>query len=93
MARNDTEKEAAVVDNKPRKPLTQIQQERITNKKNALEKALLTDKVRYKSTCDSKRFHDFLQSRLPFWESKKDKTFHAKNMYEKTKSILSDFEF
>lgn len=91
MARNDTEKEAAVIDNKPRKPLTQIQQERITNKKKALEKALLADKVRFKSSCDSQRFQEFLQSRLTFWETKKDKTFHAKNMYEKTKTILTNF--
>ena len=93
MARNDTEKVADIKDTKPRKTLSELQEERVACKKKALEKALLADKVRYKSTCDSKKFHDFLQHRLSLWETKKEDTFHAKTMYEKTRAILTDFEF
>jgi len=93
MARNDTEKtESTTKDTGPRKSITELEQDRITIKKNAIEKALLTEKVRYKSTCDSQRFQHFLQSRLSFWETKKHKTFYAKNMFEKTKKILTDFK-
>lgn len=95
MARNDTEKnnqEISTTKERQRKSLSQIEQERIEKRRTVIEKALLADKVRYKSSCDSAKFQDFLQNKLTFWETKKDKTFHAKNMFEKTKAILTDFK-
>jgi hypothetical protein len=54
-----------------------------------MEEALKGEKVRYKSHCDSKKFKKFLEDRLTIWDELKDKTFHGKKMYEKTKSIIS----
>lgn len=89
MARNDTE--ATKQESGSRKSVAEIQEYRSENRKRVIEKALLADKVRYKSSCDSTRFQEFLQSRLSFWDLKKEDTFHAKKMYEKTKAILADF--
>ncbi len=90
MARNDTE--ATKQESGSRKSAAEIHEHINENRKKVIEKALLADKVRYKSSCDSTRFQDFLQSRLSFWELKKEETFHAKRMYEKTKAILDDFQ-
>ena len=54
-----------------------------------MEEALKGEKVRYKSRCDSEKFKKFLEDRLTIWDELKDKTFHGKKMYEKTKSIIS----
>lgn len=90
MARNATE--ATKQESGSRKSVSEIQEYRNEIRKKVIEKALLADKVRYKSSCDSTGFQDFLQSRLSFWELKKEETFHAKRMYEKTKAILADFQ-
>ena len=54
----------------------------------AMEKA---EKVCYKSNCDSKKFKKFLEGRLTIWNELKDKTFYAKNMYEKTNTLLENW--
>jgi hypothetical protein len=53
--------------------------------------ALKGEKVRYKSHCDSEKFKKFLEDRLTIWEGEKDKTFHGKKMYEKTKTLLDNW--
>lgn len=58
-------------------------------KMKAMEKALQGEKVRYKSNRDPERFKDFLEYRLTIWEDLKDKTFHGKRMYEKTKEVIA----
>lgn len=58
----------------------------------AMEEALKGEKVRYKSNCDSDRFKDFLEDRLTFWVGEKDKTFHGKRMYEKTKTLIDNWD-
>ena len=92
MARNDTEQDTSHKDTAPRKTYAELEKERSIRKKKVLDQASLADKVRYESTCDSRRFRTFLESRLPIWEAQKDKTFHAKRMYEKTAAILTDFK-
>jgi len=57
----------------------------------AMEEALKGEKVRYKSNCDSDKFKDFLEDRLTIWEGEKDKTFHGKGMYEKTKTLIDNW--
>lgn len=59
------------------------------SRRAAVEKALTGEKVRYKSDRDPERFKEFLKHRLTIWEDLKDKTFHAKRMYEKTAEILN----
>jgi hypothetical protein len=56
-----------------------------------MEEALKAEKVRYKSHCDSEKFKKFLEDRLTIWEGEKDKTFHGKKMYEKTKTLLDNW--
>lgn len=58
----------------------------------ALERALQTDKVRYKSSVPPQKFINFLEGRLHIWEQLKDKTFHGKRMFEKTNEILSSLK-
>jgi hypothetical protein len=53
----------------------------------ATEKALRAEKVPYRSDCDSEKFKD----RLTNWEGEKDKTFHGKKMYEKTKTLIDNW--
>jgi|TARA_B110000444_G_scaffold261421_1_gene313367 hypothetical protein len=50
--------------------------------------ALQSEKVRYKSKCNPDRFKEFLEHRLTIWDDLKDKTFHGKRMYNKTKEVL-----
>ena len=61
-------------------------------KQVAIEKALQGEKVRYKSASSPERFKTFLEHRLAIWDELKDKTFHGKRMYNKTKEILTNFE-
>ena len=57
----------------------------------ATEEALKGEKVRYKSNCDSDRFKDFLEDRLTIWEGEKNSTFHGKRMFEKTKTLIDNW--
>jgi len=56
-----------------------------------MEEALKAEKVRYKSHCDSKKFKKFLEHRLTIWDELKDKTFYAKRMHEKTKTLVENW--
>ena len=58
----------------------------------ATSKALEGEKVRYKSHCDSEKFKEFLEDRLTIWDELKDKTFHGKKMYEKTKTLIDNWD-
>ena len=62
------------------------------NKKKAIEKAERNDKYVYKSNRDAGKFIKFLEHRLEIWAELKDKTFHGKRMFEKTKMILNSCE-
>ena len=53
--------------------------------------ALKAEKVHYKSNCDSDTFKEFLEDRLEIWEGEKNKTFHGKKMYEKTKNLIDNW--
>ena len=56
-----------------------------------MEEALKREKVRYKSNCDSEKFKEFLEDRLTMWEAEKNNTFHGKKMFEKTKTLLDNW--
>jgi hypothetical protein len=58
----------------------------------AANKAMQGEKVRYKSLGDPERFLKFLEHRLTIWDELKDKTFHGKRMYEKTKEIINSLK-
>jgi hypothetical protein len=58
----------------------------------AANKAMEGEKVRYKSSNDPEKFLKFLEHRLTIWDELKDKTFHGKRMYEKTRDIVSQFK-
>jgi hypothetical protein len=60
-------------------------------KMKAMEKALQDEKVRYKSDRDPVKFKEFLEHRLTIWDELKDKTFHGKRMYEKTKTLIENW--
>jgi hypothetical protein len=53
--------------------------------------ALKAEKIRYKSRCDSEKFKAFLEDRLTIWDDLKDKTFYGKKMYEKTKTLIDNW--
>jgi hypothetical protein len=57
----------------------------------AMSEALKGEKVLYKSNCDSDKFKEFLEDRLTIWEGEKDKTFYGKKMYEKTKTLIDNW--
>ena len=57
----------------------------------AMEEALKGEKVQYKSNCDSEKFKEFLADRLTIWEGEKNKTFYGKKMYEKTKTLIDNW--
>jgi len=57
----------------------------------AMEEALKTEKVRYKSPEDPEKFLEFLQHRLTIWEDLTEETFYAKRMYEKTKKLIDEW--
>jgi len=73
--------------------LTPIEREAMYAKRCAsvVENALKGEKVRYKSDCDSEKFKGFLEDRLTIWGGEKDKTFHGKRMYEKTKTLIDNW--
>lgn len=58
----------------------------------AANKAMEGEKVRYRSSNDPEKFLKFLEHRLTIWDELKDKTFHGKRMYEKTRDIVSQFK-
>jgi len=58
----------------------------------AANKAMQGEKVRYKSPGDPERFLKFLEHRLAIWDELKDKTFHGKRMYEKTRDLVAEFK-
>ena len=57
----------------------------------AMEQALKGEKVQYKSNRDSDAFKGFLEDRLTIWVGEKDKTFYGKKMYEKTKTLIDNW--
>ena len=57
----------------------------------AMREALKGEKVHYKSNCDSEKFKGFLEDRLTIWRGEKDKTFHGKRMFEKTKTLIDNW--
>jgi hypothetical protein len=61
------------------------------NRLAATEKALKCEKVLYKSDCDPEKFKDFLEDRLTIWVGERDNTFYAKRMYEKTKTLIDNW--
>ena len=61
------------------------------SRRAAVEKALKQEKVRYKSNRDPEKFKKFLEHRLTIWDEVKDKTFHGKRMFEKTKVLLDNW--
>ena len=73
--------------------LTYEEREAIYTKSRAaaVEKALQSEKVRYKSNRNPEKFKRFLEHRLTIWDDLKDKTFHGKQMYEKTKSLIDNW--
>ena len=60
-------------------------------KKAAMKKALDGEKIRYRSNRNSEKFKNFLENRLTIWDDMKDKTFYGKRMYEKTKSLIDNW--
>ena len=56
-----------------------------------MEEALKSEKVRYKSRCDSEKFKTFLEDRRMIWDELKDQTFYAKKMYDKTNTLLTNW--
>lgn len=61
------------------------------NRLAATTDALKSEKVRYKSNCDSDKFKEFLEDRLTMWQGEKNNTFHGKKMFEKTKTLLDNW--
>jgi hypothetical protein len=57
----------------------------------AVEKALQSEKARYKSNRNPEKFKTFLEHRLTIWDDLKEKTFYGKRMYEKTKSLIDNW--
>ena len=57
----------------------------------AIEKALQSEKVRYKSNRNPEKFKRFLEHQLTIWDDLKGKTFYGKQMYEKTKSLIDNW--
>lgn len=64
-------------------------EEREKNRQRVCEEASLGNKVRYRSPNDPDRFLRYLQSRVPIWESKRDR--YATRMLEKTRELISKF--
>lgn len=58
---------------------------------SVMGEALKGEKVHYKSNCDSDKFKEFLEDRVAIWEGEKNKTFHGKKMYEKTKNLIDNW--
>tara|TARA_B100002019_G_scaffold48836_2_gene41461 strand:- start:6402 stop:6701 length:300 start_codon:yes stop_codon:yes gene_type:complete len=74
------------------------------NRARALEKAMNTERVRYKSNANSNDFVKFLKKRLSLWEDLKTDTIengrltkgftkrHHEKMYNKTKEIVNSLD-
>lgn len=74
------------------------------NRARALEKAMNTERVRYKSNANSNDFVIFLKKRLSLWEDLKTDTIengrltkgftkrHHEKMYNKTKEIVNSLD-
>tara|TARA_Y100000361_G_C11117268_1_gene321103 strand:- start:47 stop:346 length:300 start_codon:yes stop_codon:yes gene_type:complete len=74
------------------------------NRARALEKAMNTERVRYKSNANSNDFVNFLKKRLSLWEDLKTDTIengrltkgftkrHHEKMYNKTKEIVNSLD-
>ena len=74
------------------------------NKAKAIEKAMNTERVRYKSNANSNDFIEFLETRLSLWEDIKTDTIengrltkgftkrYHENMYNKTNEILNSLK-
>lgn len=75
-----------------RKSFDEIENFRMNLRINAMEKALKGEKIFYKNERDPSKFITFLKNRLVIWDQLKEKTFHGKRMYEKTKSIIQSYE-
>jgi len=73
--------------------LTYEEREAIYTKSRAaaVEKALQSEKVRYKSNRNPEKFKKFLEHRLTIWDDLKEKTFYGKRMHEKTKTLLENW--
>ena len=56
-----------------------------------MSEALKGEKVLYKSNCDPDKFKEFLEDRLTIWEGEKGKTYYGKRMYEKTKTLIDNW--
>ena len=70
----------------------QVEKARMESKVAAMEKALQSEKVRYKSSREPTKFLNFLEGRVTIWGELKDKTFHGKRMYEKTNEIINNIK-
>jgi len=70
---------------------TEFAERSMDSRLTAMEQALKGEKVRYKSNCDSDKFKEFLEDRLTIWGGEKDKTFYGQKMYEKTKTLIDNW--
>ena len=70
---------------------TEFAERSMDSRLTAMEQALKGEKVRYKSNCDSDKFKGFLEDRLAIWGGEKDKTFYGQKMYEKTKTLIENW--
>jgi hypothetical protein len=70
---------------------TEFAERSMDSRLTAMEQALKGEKVRYKSNCDSDKFKGFLEDRLTIWGGEKDKTFYGQKMYEKTKTLIDNW--
>lgn len=77
------------VEEVPELSLEERQEIQVRKKRDAIKKAADSEKYVFKSSSSKTRFIEFLECRLEIWEGEKDKTFHGKRMYEKTKVILN----
>jgi hypothetical protein len=71
-------------------------------KKRAIEKAMNSEKIRYKSSSDPEKFKAFLEKRLELWDSLKSNVIengrlkkgftnrYYEKMYDKTKEIIQN---
>ena len=70
------------------------------NRLAAMEKALLDEKVRFKSSNNPEKFKRFLKDRLELWETLKTDVVkfgikdkgHYERLYDKTKEILENLD-
>ena len=97
MARNSTEKaekaETSASDNRIRQTLAQQRQKFTESTQAALKTASEMGPYRYKSSnTEISRFVNYLKDRLAYWEQKKEQTYHAQRMFDKTSILLSKID-